>query len=150
MDRFGRGESDEFKKTTLIRIISDLDNNLFDKEFDINEFISLKSQKEISNYISTKKSKYIRNLFSDDYIKLYLNVNYYEDVWYYSKEAYTELTEWILSISLIKFLGRESVGNNVVKKLVTKLFMLNKYLLNSSDQSGFQLEKLETILLHTK
>jgi len=150
LDRLGRGESDEFKKTTLIRIISDFDNNLFDKEFNINEFVSLKSQKEISNYISTKKSKIIRDLFSDDYVKLYLNVNYHEDVWYYSKEAYEELSEWILSISFIKYLSRESLSNSQVKELITKLFMVNKYLLDSSDQSGFQLEKLETILLHTK
>ncbi len=150
LDRLGRGESDEFKKTTLIRIISDFDNNLFDNEFDINEFVSIKSQKEISNYISTKKSKFIRGLFSDDYVKLYLNVNYHEDVWYYSKEAYEELSEWILSISFVKYLSRESLSNSQVKELITKLFMVNKYLLNSSDQSGFQLEKLETILLHTK
>ena len=29
LDRLGRGESDEFKKTTLIRIILDFDNNFF-------------------------------------------------------------------------------------------------------------------------
>ena len=126
------------------------DNNLFDKKFDIDEFVSLKSQKEISNYISTKKSKIIRDLFSDDYVKLYLNVNYHEDVWYYSKEAYEELSEWILSISFIKYLSHESLNNSQVKELITKLFVVNKYLLDSSDQSGFQLEKLETILLHTK
>ncbi len=90
----------------------------------------------------------MKTIFNDDYVKLYLNVNYYEDVWYYSKETYTELAEWILSISLIKYLCRESVGNSVVKELVTKLFMVNKYFLDSSDQSGFQFEKLETILLH--
>ena len=149
LDRLGRGESDESQKTTLIKILMEFDNKLFGKGFDIREFVSLKSQHEISDYISSKKSKFIKELFSDDYVKLYLNVNYHEDVWYYSKEMYEELAEWILNISLINYLSPESVNKSLVKKLVSKLFMVNKYLLDSSGQSGFQLEKLEAILLHS-
>ena len=150
LDRLGRGESDKYRLTILLKIILDFDNNLFNEDFVLDEFLSLKSQKEISQYISTKKSNYIKTLFNDDYVRLYLNVNYFEDVWYYSKEAYEELSEWILSISFVKYLSHESLDNSQIKELVTRLFMLSKYLFDCSDQSGFQLEKLETILTHIK
>ncbi|NOX65589.1 MAG: hypothetical protein GXO85_07270, partial [Chlorobi bacterium] len=150
LDRLGRGESDKYRLTILLKVILDFDNNLFNDDFVLDEFLSLKSQKEISQYISTKKSSYIKTLFNDDYVRLYLNVNYFEDVWYYSKEAFEELSEWILSISFVKYLSHEPLDNSQIKELVTRLFMLNKYLLDCSDQSGFQLEKLETILLHNK
>jgi hypothetical protein len=150
LDRLGRGESDEYRLTTLLKIILDFDNNLFNDDFILDEFVALKSQKDISQFIATKKQNYIKTLFNDDYVRLYLNVNYYEDVWYYSKEAFEELAEWILSISFVKYLSHESLNNSQVKELITKLFLLNKYLLDCSDQSGFQLEKLETILLHIK
>ena len=150
LDRLGRGESDEYRLTTLLKIILDFDNNLFNDDFILDEFVALRSQKDISQFIATKKQNYIKTLFNDDYVRLYLNVNYYEDVWYYSKEAFEELAEWILSISFVKYLSHESLNHSQVKELITKLFLLNKYLLDCSDQSGFQLEKLETILLHIK
>ncbi|MEN8193231.1 MAG: alpha-amylase family glycosyl hydrolase [Bacteroidota bacterium] len=149
LDRLGRGESDEYKKNTLIKIISETENLLFDRKFELDKFLALKSQKDISAYISESKAEFITSLLDNDYVKLFLDINYYEDVWFYSKETYEELVEWLLSISLIKYVQSEPIKSSSVIELVRRLYSVNEYLLQSSDKSGFQLEKLEAILLHS-
>lgn len=148
LDRLGKGETEAYKKNTLIKILLEFDGSLFDQNFDMKKFLSYKSERGISNYFKSEKSDFVKTIFHDDYVKLFLDVNYYEDVWYYSKEQYNEMIEWILSAAIINYINNnpEQIGKSPA--LIKNSYFLFKYLIDSSEKSGYQLKNLQDIILH--
>jgi hypothetical protein len=81
-------------------------------------------------------------LISDLDVQLYLQVNRYKETLWFNKEAFEKLAWWLLMISMINVFSDASLSSHdAVKKTIIYLNTFNK-MLDISEKSNFQLEKL--------
>jgi len=107
--------------------------------------VDLKKKKDIIVALLDSKKEYIKKLFDDDYVHRYLEVNIYKDIRYFSQERFEEFIKWLLNIFMIQRLVDEKEIDEVMKRY----FSIYKYLIESSKKSGYQLDELKAILIHT-
>nr|MDA3860294.1 hypothetical protein [Melioribacteraceae bacterium] len=89
------------------------------------------------------KREFTHKLFEDNYVHKYLEVNIYKDVRYFNKERFEEYVKWLLNIFMIKKLSKDKNINEVFV-LYCKIY---EYLIESAEESGYQLDELEEILI---
>lgn len=81
-------------------------------------------------------------LISDLDVQLYLQVNRYKETLWFNKEAFEKLAWWLLMISMINVFSDASLSSHdAVKKTIIYLNTFNE-MLDISEKSNFQLEKL--------
>lgn len=97
LKRLGRGEYEMFREITLINILQDISTGVIDL-FCINNPINVEKEK----YFSKIEMKCLHKLLQNDSVKLFIGVNEYENVIYYSKENFEELIDWLFSLSLLE------------------------------------------------
>ncbi|MFH0733258.1 MAG: alpha-amylase family glycosyl hydrolase [bacterium] len=113
LKRLGRGTSDIYKEVALLNLLLEYDGKLFVYTDDEIEKIKIKIDADKKNVIHMSKGDLLKKLFSDDFIKAYLGVNYYEDVWYYSKENFEELIDWFFTGALITYASASFAKNSI-------------------------------------
>ncbi len=114
----GRGQTDIYRVIALLNLLLEYGDELYhftDKEL---SSIETKINDTENDIIHRTKRKFIKKLFSDDFIKAYLGVNYYESIWYYSKENFEELNDWFFTIAVIKY--QKDITNLNLKNLNSK------------------------------
>lgn len=101
-------------------------------------------KKDIIAALLDSKKEFIKKMFEDDYVHRYLGVNIYKDIRYFSKERFEEFVKWLLNIFMINRLDDEKDCSEIM----SRYFKIYKYLIESSKESGYQLDELEEILIH--
>ncbi len=123
LKRLGRGTSDIYKEVALLNLLLEYDGKLFVFNDEDIEKIKIKIIADGKDVLHLTKNKLLKKLFSDDFVKAYLGVNYYEGIWYYSKENFEELADWFFTASLITYESRfiaESISEEVIEKDVVQ------------------------------
>ncbi|HPN36830.1 MAG TPA: alpha-amylase family glycosyl hydrolase [Melioribacteraceae bacterium] len=103
LSRLGRGQVEIYREIALLNLLLEYNEELYfftEKEL---ASIELKINNNEKDLIHKTKGKFVKQLFADDFIKAYLGVNYYEDIWYYSKENFEELNDWFFTIAIINY-----------------------------------------------
>ena len=103
LSRLGRGQTDIYREIALLNLLLEYNEELYNFPEKELASIELKINNTERDIIHKTKSKFIKQLFADDFIKAYLGVNYYEDIWYYSKENFEELNDWFFTIAIINY-----------------------------------------------
>ncbi len=134
---------DGIKTISLIELLLEDFNSLLvaDGIADIN----LKKQKDIIDYLLTSKKEFVSKLFEDNYVHKFLEVNIYKDIRYFNKEKFEKFVKWLFNILMINKLVDDSENIDEVFNLYCKIY---EYLLESAEESGYQLDELEEILVH--
>lgn len=140
LQHFGRGEHEIFTEMTLLDILLDGKIKLFDFTGKEDEFKITAENKEIKEYIHTKKSKEFTGFLNDELVKAFIGVNFYEGVWYYSKERFDDLVNWLATIETVNVISQDT--DAVAETSVKNIFYLANYLKESSRKSGYRLEIL--------
>ncbi|MCK5086506.1 MAG: hypothetical protein KAQ90_03250, partial [Melioribacteraceae bacterium] len=155
LKRLGRGEEGVAKEITLLNILLEFEDKLFNGSPNSGNILKLESKKKIKEYLAVDKKELIEKLLEDNYVQTFIGANYYEDEWYYSKERFEELVDWLMSLALIKLIGIEKSSRaktktekNEKKKIINRLFKLNEYLKICSKKSEYKLEALKKLLLN--
>ncbi|NOX19387.1 MAG: alpha-amylase [Chlorobi bacterium] len=92
LSRLGKTEDGIINQLTLIRTLA-----LY-----YDQFVKI-AEKPINAEDSEEKLlKLFTELLNDEFVKLYLGVNLYNDVWYFSKENYEDLVDWIITLLMIE------------------------------------------------
>jgi len=91
LQRLGR-DSDLYFEIALLNVLMRFENLIEDSREK-----QLSSEKAKSNF---ETKNLIAALLEDDYVRAVLDVNYYDEVWYFSKEKFEDLIEWLLTIHL--------------------------------------------------
>ncbi|MFH1196838.1 MAG: alpha-amylase family glycosyl hydrolase [bacterium] len=99
----GRGEEGIYREVSLLNILLEFGDKLFDIEVGPKDLMLVKDEEGLKKFLSKHKSELISSLLEDDYVKAFLGINFYEDIWYYSKERFEELIDWLFSVSIINF-----------------------------------------------
>ncbi len=158
LGHLGRGESEIASEITLMNIILDQKENLFDLS---KIKVEKKTNKEISNeMIWGKKASELIDLLDDEYVKAFIGLNYHKDVWYYSKEKFDELINWLFSMTLLGYQSdymkeepEEKTTKAKTDKRKTELVTLIKdtfdyylHLRKISRESGYKIEALKVLI----
>lgn len=101
--RLGRGNSAIYKEVALLNLLLEYEGKLFSYSNEEVKRIEIKIKPDDKDLIHLTKVNLLKKIFNDDFIKAFLGVNYYEGIWYYSKENFEELTDWFFTIALIDY-----------------------------------------------
>lgn len=144
LKHLGRGEHEIFSEMTLLNILIECESNLFDVSDLEDEFNITKENKEIRDYLKKEKSKEFLKLINDDFVSTFLRVNFYEGIWYFSKENFEELIDWLSTASLTK-----NKYSSDIKYLINvkNIFYLNSYLKQTAANTGYKLEELKEAII---
>jgi glycosidase len=87
-------------------------------------------------------SAILESLFKDDEVQQFLQVNRYNDIWWFNKEAFEELLWWLMLIAAVE-IGSDPLRpiNEVVKELNGCYSMIQTWH-KAEEQSEYQVEKL--------
>lgn len=139
LQRLGR-DSDLYFENSLLNVLMKFENLIEDcKER------KLSAEKD-QNIFKTKNL--IADLLEDDYVKALLDVNYYDDVWYFNKEKFEDLIEWLLTIHLTSVLEvtvQTNDGENIVSEKDVERNKVEKKEENSENNLKGQNLKIENI-----
>lgn len=165
LKQLGKGDYEVFMDKTLINIILENERELFNIT---GARISEVEDKDVTigEYIAKHKADLIRDLLENEFVRAYIGINYYQDVWYYSKENYEELLDWIFTLYSLKYIvQREDELKKVLTKSkngklteddkpliplqekILKAYFVFDYLKTLSKQSGYKLESFKTRIM---
>ncbi|GJQ62235.1 MAG: hypothetical protein SCALA702_12880 [Melioribacteraceae bacterium] len=161
----GRGEYEVFLDKTLLNILLENEEKLFDLSGDAITEVE-DSEKSIKEFIREHKRELIEQLLENEYVKTYIGVNYYEGVWYYSKENFEELLNWIFTLTSIKYIvlrdaeiekqkkakaSRKSKQQLIpLQEKILKAYFVIDYLKAVSKRSGYKLEVFKEKIAESK
>ncbi len=167
LNKLGRGNVDVYKEIALLNLLLEYNESLFDfTEKELLE-IDIKINKKENDLLHKYKNKLIKQLFADDFIKAYLGVNYYEGIWYYSKENFEELNDWFFTLAVVNYQKRISldIAKNLIAdpikeqnaktqkdalsfdKVFYKVGYLRYYIDSLASKSQYKFEVLKDLLL---
>lgn len=137
LKRTGRGEKDISLDITLVKIL--LKNEtalLFSEPAEIRN-ISEFPEKPFSGFLQ---------LLDDSRVKEFIAVNLYQDIWYFSKENYEELIDWLFSLGLFQYLAEATKNHRddlSLKTGIIRAINISLLLKEISEKSGYQFEQLK-------
>jgi glycosidase len=140
--RTGKGHEEVVKTISLLEVLLEDFNDITTKEKTAK--INLKKKQDIIEYLLSSKKEFVRKLFEDNYVHKYLEVNIYKDIRYFNKERFEEFVKWLLNLFMINRLSKE----NNIKDILNLYCKTYEYMIESAEESGFQLDELEEILIH--
>ena len=87
-------------------------------------------------------SAILESLFKDDEVQQFLQVNRYNDIWWFNKEAFEEMLWWLMMVAALT-IGSDPLRpiNEVVKELNGCYSMIQTWQ-KAEEQSEYQVEKL--------
>lgn len=151
LSRLGKGESDLYYEVGLLKILLDYHSSIFDMRDLKEEFSELSDENKVKYYLEEYKGGKLIALLEDTMVQRFLGVNYYKGIWYYSKENFIDLVNWLMSISLIKLVKSydhkitEQNRNELLELIEDANFLLN-YLKKISEDSGYQVQMLKDLI----
>ncbi|KUG26146.1 alpha-amylase family protein [hydrocarbon metagenome] len=145
LSHLGRGEHEIFSEMTLLEIISVVKTKLFDVSDLTKELVISKENKELKEYLRKEKSKEFSKLLKDDFVRTFLGVNFYNDIWYFSKEKFEDLINWLTTVALHKsfYLSEDEKARTIMMK---NIFFINNYLKETAKLSSYKLHELEQLI----
>ena len=84
----------------------------------------------------------LKQLIQDSAVRDFLQINRYQDILWFNKEAFESLTGWLFIISVIDGLVSSSDPVSKLKKTLSLRYQLYQHLLDAEKDSNYQLEKL--------
>ncbi len=84
--------------------------------------------------------------FLNDYdVRDFIKVNHFKDTWFFNKESFQELLRWLLVPALVSIVRKPESPAPKLADIMNLCLLVDK-LLDLSDRSGYQIEKLRILL----
>ena len=131
MQKLGKGNGEIFNEINLLNIFLNNFNGMM-------EILSPKGE-----------SKHFP-LLEDEAVRIYLGVNQFENVWYYSKENFEELLNWIFTFYGLEIMQNESYDSDTITKLFDQSFKKYFEIIEASKKSEYKLEQFKEKLSKSK
>ena len=91
--------------------------------------------------------RFAEQLFGDPDVKQLLNVNEYQGVTYFNKEAFEKLLWWLLAVAVVDLTAEVDADSVDVPNAIVDAYDVIKALQDAEEQSGYQVDKLKTALI---
>ena len=151
--RLGRSEFEIDKEIVLLRILTKFKSeyiNLNRHHFDLvsNDKLFARDTSVYKKY-GLVEVDYLNEILDDFEVRDFIGVNRYEEVWYFSKENFEELLDWLMTLAVTAFIANEkdkSLNNKNLTDFLKASFHLNRMLKEISVQSGYRFEVLKNYI----
>jgi glycosidase len=137
--RQGRGSSELFTEICLLNVL----HNNIDLILEIFK-LKIGSDKEENKIVINYKN--LLALIDDSTTRMFLNVNEYQGAWYYSKEKFEELMNWIFTLSNMKAMNLGFIDKYGVENVIKYFKEAFKHLNDVVEISRNSEYKLETLI----
>jgi hypothetical protein len=81
-------------------------------------------------------------LFKDDEVQQFLQVNRYNDIWWFNKEAFEEILWWLMMVAALAIGSDPSRPVNAVVEELEGCHSIIQAWQQAAEESGYQVEKL--------
>ncbi|TVQ11201.1 MAG: alpha-amylase [Bacteroidetes bacterium] len=151
LQRTGRGEGSVTRDISLITILIQEHNDLFD-------FSALRSgegsAEELASrrkMVMTEKARDAAAMLTFDVVQSFIGVNDHRGVVYFSKESYEELIDWLFTVAILDYFTSENEKITLAERKSLEVLMRENvsFLFRAreiSEKSGYELQKLELLL----
>jgi hypothetical protein len=126
MSELGLDERTSWRAVSLIKLLVKLSNWCFlplEQEFDISSKLQI--------------------LLADQEVQDYLGVNRYQDILWFNKESFDDLLWWLFVISVVE---NKSWRKEEADAAILKCYQGIKHIQETAKESGYQVEKLLTLI----
>lgn len=144
LQKIGRDNTKIFNEINL----PDIFLNNYDQLMRI--FIHEGNDKSKNDYdISGKEEKdELLSLLDKEAVKMYLGINQFENIWYYSKEKFEELLNWVFTFYSLEIMKNNDAES--IKKLFDQSYKKYLEIIEASKRSEYKLEQLKENLSEGK
>jgi len=145
LNRLGKGDTEIYNGINLLNIFHNNFNEIL-KIFNVTMNDKIIFDKP-DDPIAEEKVGLVA-LIDDESVRTFLCINRFEGVWYYSKENFENLLNWILTIN-----GLEIMKNSdavLIKKLFEQSYKKYNEIMEASKKSEYKLEQLKEKLSNGK
>ncbi|MEG8946048.1 alpha-amylase family glycosyl hydrolase [Rosettibacter firmus] len=144
LKKLGRGEYDIYRSMLLINILQEIYSGVI-------ELFCIRKTDYEESYSTRIELGCIEKLLQNENVKLFIGVNEYENIIYYSKENFEELLDWLLTLSILEnliliLLEKNPQTKDDFEKLYPEIVELIKHAYQKyqkikklSDDSGYKL-----------
>lgn len=152
LKKLGRSEYEMFRQIILINILQDISTGVID-------LFCIRKNGDDEKYSDKIELGCLYKLLENESVKIFIGVNEYENVIYYSKENFEELLDWLFSLSLLEniiliLLEKNSASKEQYEEIYPEIVKLiessfQKYLRvkKLSENSGYRLIEFRESLL---
>lgn len=145
LQKLGRSDYDIYRTINLLNIFQQHPADLLD---------IFKKEKQVVPAVEQNDCPHdsFVSILNDGNVRLYLGVNQYENVWYFSKENFEELLEWLFTLSglsLMKVEGKLKKKKDYFEEKTREFdqsYLCFKKIVDVSKQSGYKIERLKDLL----
>lgn len=146
LTHLGRGEHEIFTEMTLLNILVECEINLFNVIDVEREFNITKENVELKDFLKNYKVKDFQTLIHDDFVRTFIGVNFYKGIWYFSKENFEDLMDWLATSTIVRAFNSDDSEEMQLAQIKNILY-LNRYFKNSAANTGYKLEELEYVII---
>jgi len=83
-----------------------------------------------------------KNLLEDQEVQQFLQINRYQDVLWFNKEAFEKFVGWLYKIAVIDWITNITLGEKEIAEGLIERYKIIQGWLKARDKSGYQVEKL--------
>jgi glycosidase len=105
--------------------------------------IFLNNFDEMMGIFSQERKDGLSQLLDNEAVKLYLGVNQFENIWYYSKENFEVLLNWIFTFYGLEIMKNENYNSEIIMKMFDQSFGKYNEIMELSNRSAYKLEQLK-------
>jgi len=83
-----------------------------------------------------------KKLLEDQEVQQFLQVNRYQDILWFNKEAFEMLVGWLFTVAVIDSISNEQVKENEIAGMISDRYRIIQTSLKAEEESKYQVEKL--------
>jgi hypothetical protein len=92
--------------------------------------------------VAKRPHQVLEGLLQDDEVQQFMQVNRYQDVLWFNKEAFEELLEWLLLVAAVQVSAEPGQAPDEAAAEIAACYGVIKKLERAEKKSGYQVEKL--------
>lgn len=140
LQKLGRGDQEISSEINLLNIFH-TNSDEIPKIFTLRENVAMKEY--LLDDPMEVKGNNLLELLAKDSVKMFLGVNQHEGIWYYSKEKFEELVDWMFTLSSLEMMKDEIISIDEVAESFKELYKHFQEILEISEMAEYKLELLK-------
>ncbi len=147
----GRGDTDIALDIILLGLLCEEQHYLFDFRQPAEDLFGIENPSKAGK-LKARKIAGLITLLGDVGCQKYLGVNQYEQVWYYSKEQFESLIDWLFMVTVLEYFREEDsetqgYESDALWQIIMQTLDFSIKVKETSRNSGYQFDKLKKNLL---
>jgi glycosidase len=147
LNKTGRGKNAITRDIVLMNILRSYGIQFFDFSHLSWKLTDVSKYDEARKSLLKEKSEVIAKILNDEIVNLFIGSNEYKGVWYFRKENFDELLEWMFTVTVLNYFTEKQTEdqNNytITREMIVESVKLLINVKELSGKTGFELKSLK-------